>query len=106
MRPLHKRKSLYYGCKVRKRAAICACNEPKFELARNLGEYRDSEPASQFGIGADRAVNYQCDSEGTALNYEVVSEAISSVRCSAPLSADWKKRIDEDYKKRGGRKHK
>ena len=64
------------------------------------------ETASQFGIGADRAVNYQCDSEGTALNYEVVSEAISSVRCSAPLSADWKKRIDEDYKKRGGRKHK
>ena len=61
---------------------------------------------SQFGIGADRAVNYQCDSEGTALNYEVVSEAISSVRCSAPLSADWKKRIDEDYKKRGGRKRK
>ncbi len=64
------------------------------------------ETASQFGIGADRAVNYQCDSEGTALNYEVVSEAISSVRCSALLSADWKKRIDEDYKKRGGRKHK
>ena len=64
------------------------------------------ETASQFGIGADRAVNYQCDSEGTALNYEVVSEAISSVRCSAPLSADWKKRIDEDYKKRGDRKHK
>ena len=57
------------------------------------------ETASQFGIGADRAVNYQCDSEGTALNYEVVSEAISSVRCSAPLNADWKKRIDEDYKK-------
>ena len=64
------------------------------------------ETASQFGIGADRAVNYQCDGEGTALNYEVVSEAISAVRCSAPLSADWKKRIDEDYKKRGGRKHK
>ena len=30
---------------IRNRAAICACNEPKFELARNLGEYRDSEPA-------------------------------------------------------------
>ena len=41
-----------------------------------------------------------------ALEYEVVSEAISSVRYSAPLSADWKKRIDEDYKKREGRKHK
>lgn len=64
------------------------------------------ETAGQFGIDADRAVNYQCDSEGTTLNYEVVSEAISAVRCSAPLGADWKKRIDEDYQKRGGRKHK
>ena len=64
------------------------------------------EMAGQFGIGADRAVNYQCDREGTALNYEVVGEAISTVRCSAPLRADWKKRIDEDYQKRGGRKHK
>ena len=60
------------------------------------------ETARSFGIDADRAVNYQCDSEGTALNYEVVSEVISAVRCCAPLSADWKKRIDEDYKKRGG----
>ena len=63
------------------------------------------ETASQFGIGADRAVNYQCDSEGTALNYEVVSEAISSVRCSAPLSADWKKRIELSHpiwQQRGG----
>ena len=28
------------------------------------------------------------------------------IQRSAPLSADWKKRIDEDYKKRGDRKHK
>lgn len=62
------------------------------------------ETASHFGIGADRAVNYNCDSEGTALNYEVVSDAICSVRCSAPLKSDWKKRIDEDYKKRGRKK--
>ena len=62
------------------------------------------ETAGQFGIDADRAVNYQCDSEGTALNYEVVSEAICAVRSSAPLGADWKKRIDEDYQKCGGRK--
>lgn len=62
------------------------------------------ETASHFGIGADRAVNYNCDREGTALNYEVVSDAICSVRCSAPLKSDWKKRIDEDYKKRGRKK--
>ena len=61
------------------------------------------ETASHFGIGADRAVNYNCDSEGTALNYEVISEAISAVRCSVPLGSNWKKRIDEDFKKRGNR---
>ena len=56
------------------------------------------ETARHFGIGADRAVNYNSDSEGTQLNYEVLSEAISAVRSSAPLDADWKSRIDEDYK--------
>lgn len=61
------------------------------------------ETASLFGIDEDRAVNYQWDSEGTALNYEVISEAISAVRCSVPLGSNWKKRIDEDFKKRGNR---
>ena len=58
------------------------------------------ETAKHFGIGADRAVNYRADSRGTQLNYEVVSEAVSAVRCSRPLSADWSARIDEDYKRR------
>ena len=38
--------------------------------------------------------------EEQELNYEVLSEAISAVRSSAPLGADWKSRIDEDYEKR------
>ena len=58
------------------------------------------ETAAHFGISKDRAVNYHADHAGTKLNYEVVGEAISAVRCSAPLNADWKKRIDEDYKAR------
>ncbi len=64
------------------------------------------ETAKHFGIGADRAVNYHSDHQGTKLNYEVLSEAICSVRCSAPLGDGWKKRIDEDYKsrKKGSRK--
>ena len=58
--------------------------------------------ASKFGIERDMAVDYNCDKEGTALNYEVLSETISQVRCcSAPISKNWKKRIEEDYKKRG-----
>lgn len=62
--------------------------------------------AGKFGIEESMAVNYNCDEQGTALNYEVISEAITGVRaCSAPLSADWKKRIDDDYKKRGGAGH-
>ena len=60
------------------------------------------ETAAHFGIGADRAVNYHSDSYGTRLNYAVLSEAVTSVRCSMPLEGSWKNRIDEDYKKRGG----
>ena len=60
--------------------------------------------AKRFGIDASMAANYHCDEEGTALNYEVISEAITSVRaCAAPLSADWKQKIDADYRRRGGK---
>ena len=58
------------------------------------------ETAGRFGIGADRAVNYHADSAGTALNFEVVSDAVASVRRCAPLKASWKKRIEEDFEKR------
>lgn len=56
--------------------------------------------AGSFGIGADRAVNYHADQAGTQLNYEVLSDAICTVRASAPLSADWKGRIEKDFKRR------
>ena len=56
--------------------------------------------AGSFGIGADRAVNYHADQAGTQLHYEVLSDAICSVRASAPLSADWKGRIEKDFKSR------
>ena len=58
------------------------------------------ETAKEFGIREDRAVNYHSDAAGTALNYEVLSEAVCSVRASRPLGKAWKKRIDEDYEKR------
>lgn len=58
------------------------------------------ETAGRFGIDADRAVNYHSDHEGTQLNYEVLSAAVSAVRHSAPLGREWKKRIDEDFQSR------
>lgn len=66
-----------------------------------LGANMDAvETARHFGIGKDHAVNYHSDRQGTALNYEVLSDAISAVRCNAPLGAGWKDRIDADYQKR------
>ena len=68
-------------------------------LGANIDAARE---AARFGIGADRAANYHADSKGTNVIYETVSEAITQVRCcAAPLSADWKQRVDEDYKRRG-----
>ncbi|WP_017415835.1 vWA domain-containing protein [Clostridium tunisiense] len=60
--------------------------------------------AERFGISKDRATNYNADSEGTLLNYEVISEAVSSIRASNTISENWKDRIEEDFIKRGGRK--
>ena len=58
------------------------------------------ETAGDLGIGADRAVNYRCDSAGTRLNYDVVSQAASAVRSSAPLNAHWKDAIEQDFHNR------
>lgn len=64
--------------------------------------------AGQFGIHSDHAVNYENDSEGTQLNYEVLSRAVSQVRANAcmpqALSASWKGDIETDYKKRHRRR--
>ena len=59
------------------------------------------ETAGRYGIGEDRAVTFNNDSYGQKLSYEAVSEAVATVRCSAPLGADWKDDLEEDYKKRG-----
>ena len=65
------------------------------------------EVAGSMGISRDRAANYNCDAEGTALNSEVLEQAVSMVRESAPAYAGralaggaWKAKIDADYKKR------
>ena len=67
-----------------------------------LGANMDAvSEAHSFGIRADRAVRYQCDSEGTSLNYSVLSKTVSQLRCGCPIQADWSAEIAEDYQKRG-----
>ena len=69
------------------------------------------EVAGRFGIAANRAVRYECDSAGTALNFKVMSKMVSCARASrsaedmeavfdndellAPIQADYKKRHGE-----------
>ena len=60
-----------------------------------------AKEAVRFGINAERAVNYHADHQGTAVIYEAVSEAVSCVRECRPMSAAWRRRVDEDYEKRG-----
>ena len=67
-------------------------------LGANIDAARE---AARFGIGADRAANYYADHMGTGVIYEAVSQAVCQVRnCAAPLSADWKEKIDADYNAR------
>ena len=67
-------------------------------LGANMDAARE---AARFGIEEDRAANYHADRQGTAVIYEAMSEAVCSVRADRPMSADWKRRVDEDYRKRG-----
>jgi len=69
------------------------------------------EVAGNMGISRDRAANYNCDEEGTALNYRVLEAAVTRVR-KCKSSADmamafsggaWKADIDSDFEKRGNR---
>lgn len=59
------------------------------------------ETAARYGIGADRAVNYNADHEGTSIVYESVANVVCSVRESACIDRDWSRNINEDYIRRG-----
>ena len=60
-----------------------------------------AKEAARFGIDADCAANYHADTKGTAVIYEAMSEAVCAVRSHRPMSKEWKRNVDEDYKKRG-----
>ena len=60
-----------------------------------------TKEAARFGITEEFAANYNADSVGTAVIYEAVCDAVCSVRASKPMTAKWKKKVDEDYQNRG-----
>jgi len=66
-----------------------------------LGANMDAvETAKRFGIERNRAVRYHSDHEGTRLNYEVISDAVCSMRTTACIPKDWQQRIEDDYRAR------
>ena len=66
-------------------------------LGANIDAARE---AARFGITEDRAANYHADSQGTAVIYEAMSEAVCTVRACRSMSAAWKRRVDEDFRNR------
>ena len=67
-----------------------------------LGANMDAiSAARRFGIPEERAVRYECDSAGTALNYAVVSRTIASARKGCAIEADGCAAIADDDKHRG-----
>lgn len=64
------------------------------------------EVAGRFGVAANRAVRYECDSVGTALNFTVMSKMVSCARASSSAedmeeafdNDDMLAPIQEDYK--------
>jgi uncharacterized protein YegL len=62
------------------------------------------ETAGRYGIDADRAVDYVADSEGTALNFTVMSQTVASFRKTGEVPVEPMEAIRNDMKKRGGRK--
>ena len=88
----------YTGDQVRKMV------EQKKELGWEflfIGANIDSvETARNYGIDADRAVNYRADSRGTAVMFCTVEKAVGKVRKAKNLDACWSEEIAEDYESR------
>ena len=58
------------------------------------------ETAGAYGIGADRAVNYHADKQGTRIVYEAVTHAVSSMRSKGAVCDSFSESINVDFQKR------
>lgn len=58
------------------------------------------EAARGLGIDKNRATSYRSDSEGTRLNYSVISQTVCTVRRSEEIPGDWASPIAADFQGR------
>ena len=81
--------------------SVSACQELLGWEFLFLGANIDAiETASQFGIPKSMAANYNCDSEGTELNFDAINDVLCCVRRDEDISDDWKLKIEKDFKNR------
>ena len=62
--------------------------------------------ANRFGVAHNRAQRFHNDSEGIALNYDVLSRTVSTFRqleAGMPIADIWSSEIQADYAKRGSK---
>jgi len=62
------------------------------------------QAAGRFGIAPERAVDYLADSEGTELNFKVMSAAVATFREAGTVDEACFEEIRKDVRRRGGRK--
>lgn len=58
------------------------------------------QTASNFGIAANRAVNYNADSQGTSVVYDAVAETVCSLRAEKSINDNWSDDINRDFLRR------
>lgn len=58
------------------------------------------QTASNFGIAANRAVNYNADSQGTSVVYGAVAETVCFLRAEKSINDNWSDDINRDFLRR------
>lgn len=58
------------------------------------------QTASNFGIAANRAVNYNADSQGTSVVYDAVAETVCTLRTEKSINDNWSDDINSDFLRR------
>lgn len=58
------------------------------------------ETAGFYGIDPTKAQNYHADSEGVAVNFSVMNDAVTSFRLHGAVAENWSADIQKDYEER------
>ena len=64
----------------------------------------DKNTTVSIGIEKNRSVQFHSDAQGTQLNYQVISNAVTCMRSTAAIPDAWAAPIEQDYQERN-KKH-